>query len=153
MTVPKIMEMIESLSGRFIKAAIIAPVHAPVPGSGIAIKRNRPNRLYFVMDLLFFSSFVSSLSMNFTKRVFFISSNNFRMNKKIKGIGTRVPAMQIGSATCQFTPSKLAAKIPPLSSKMGNIEIRKTMILGPNVLSRISTNDLTIESKQFTPLL
>ena len=36
-----------SLMGIFISAAASEPVHAPVPGSGMATKMSRPNVLYF----------------------------------------------------------------------------------------------------------
>ena len=46
-SVPPTTEIIAFLNGIFISAATSEPVHAPVPGSGIATKIRRPNVSYF----------------------------------------------------------------------------------------------------------
>ncbi len=111
-------------------AAISAPVHAPVPGSGIPTKIRSPQNSYFSMLALLLMAFVSSFStMGLNFFVPFIQSKILVINSNIKGIGNRLPIMQIGTA-CHFCTSKKggpAASSPPLSSKIGTIEIIKTI--------------------------
>ena len=62
---PSVMDGQASFRSISIMAAISAPVHAPVPGSGIATNMNRPQNWYFftvsILLMARFSSFVTRL--------------------------------------------------------------------------------------------
>ena len=132
-------------------AAIMDPVHAPVPGIGIATNKKSPNFLYLSMSLLLLSAFSSNLYINLENLVLFRNSNTFFTKSNIKGTGMILPKMHIIIAIFQFTPNKLAAIIPPLSSKIGIIDIIKIINSGVTLLYKKSTMPFNKCSKLLPP--
>jgi len=111
---------------RPINTATSEPVHAPVTGSGIATKSIKPNSSYFSTILLFFSALLVRKLKNPLKTGSFSSSflTGFRKRSTGKtGIKLKKTAMKyIRKGFCFNTAIPMG--IPPLSSKMGTIEIR-----------------------------
>lgn len=107
--------------------AISAPVHAPVPGSGIPTNNTSPQNSYFSILSLFPIALRSSHSIiGRNNLVFFIHLKICLMNSRINGIGRIFPIMQRGSAVRYGTCSRDAASSPPLSSRIGSSEMIKT---------------------------
>ena len=63
-------------------AAINAPVHAPVPGRGIATNKYNPKFLYLNIFSLFSIALFSILYINFTNLVFLKSQKIFLIKSK-----------------------------------------------------------------------
>ena len=108
------------------RAAIRAPVQPPVPGKGIATNAKSPHSLYFTMLLLFTLAFFSKKSAILWNFVFFKKANILSINKIITGSGKILPKRQIGNAIYHSRFKRLAAISPPLNSRIGTSEIKKT---------------------------
>ena len=105
-----------------------APVQAPVPGSGIPTKSTSPQNSYLLIRSLLLIAFFSSFSTSGRKRRVLRSHAKIgRIRSRINGIGIRFPTRQIGIARQVgiFKNAGPAARIPPLSSRIGIIEIIK----------------------------
>ena len=75
-----------SLMGIFISAAASEPVHAPVPGSGMATKMSRPNVLYFSICANLLHALASMRSTS-SKRVLRIQSKILLIKSRMNGVG------------------------------------------------------------------
>lgn len=121
--------------------AISAPVQPPVPGNGTATNANSPQKLAASTPLLFFCAFSSSFSTSLPihkKFVLLMKSKIFLINRRIKGIGRKLPTTQMGNATYHSTPRSAAAMRPPRSSRMGKREMIKIIISGESQLLKNS---------------
>ena len=130
------MEGKASFTFMSIIAAMREPVHAPVPGRGMATKRNRPQKAYFftvsILPMARFSSRVTRLS---SQRLFVRSQAKiFLMNTMINGTGTRFPMIATGIAHQKGRPCATAIGIAPRSSTTGTMEIRNVMTILPKKL-------------------
>ena len=91
--------------------------------------------------------FSSSLFTSLTNRVFRIQSKILLMNSKMKGMGSRVQIPQMKKARHISTPRRVAASMPPRSSRMGSTEIR-AMTNSAGMDLRDSVNACTMASIQ-----
>ena len=106
------------------KLAISAPVHAPVPGRGIATKRNSPKLAYFVTFSLFFSTLRSRNSGNHESAfVFYSQLHTGVISHSINGTGSRFPITDTINEGISGISSANATGTAPLSSIIGSIEI------------------------------
>lgn len=106
--------------------AISAPVHAPVPGSGIPTKSTSPKNSYFSILSLLLIAFSSSFSTKGRNNFVFLSHLNIGLiNHKMNGIGIKFPIRQMGIALQVGMSRKAgpAASSPPLSSNIGTMEM------------------------------
>ena len=122
-----------------ISDATSAPVHAPVPGSGMPTNKTSPQNSYFSIWSRFFIALFSIFSTSGRNNfVFFIAVNIFLIKNKINGIGRIFPTALIRIPFHIVTSSNDDARIPPLSSRIGNSEIINTIasleICAPKVL-------------------
>ena len=142
--IPKKIASEDFLMSTFNKDAIKAPVHAPVPGSGIPTNNNNPRNSNFLIVSLFPIALFSSFSTRPRKSfVFFINLKICTINNKINGIGIIFPMIQIGIAFAASILSRDAASSPPLSSKIGNIEMIKITASAEMYGDRFSVNHCT----------
>lgn len=96
-------------------AATSAPVHAPVPGSGIATRSTRPNHSYFstIPDCFFaFSSNLQTRWSSFSLLVL-INANTFRTNNMIIGTGIKLPIIAAKSAVLTLRHWQRVGIAPP----------------------------------------
>ena len=103
------------------RAAINAPVQAPVPGSGIPTNATNPQNSYFSILALWLIAFFSSFSTTgFNLFVPFIQSKIFVIRSRIKGIGSRFPMIPTGIARHIgiFRNAGPAASSPPRNSRI-----------------------------------
>ena len=68
------------------------------------------------------------------------------MNSKMKGIGMIFPIMQMGIAFRIGTPRDQATRRPPLSSRMGIMEMMKITTSLDTYCPRVEANHNAIES-------
>ena len=124
----------------FATLATRAPVHAPVPGRGIATRINSPHISYLPSELHFLSARSSRRSTTGPRRgIFFIQSKIFRMNKSMNGIGNILPIKPIPKAYSQLRSYARAAISAPRISDTGMIDSSATTISG---VKNCSKNDL-----------
>ena len=142
-TTPKNIAITTNFNFMFNKLAIKDPDQTPVPGIGMAINKNKPIPPYFKILSLFALALLSQKSDIFLKRVPLRYFKNFFTNINIKGAGARLPITQMIKAYHQSTPRKLAAIIPPLNSKTGNIDIKKITNSGGAMLFRYPVSEVT----------
>lgn len=108
-------------------AAARAPVHAPVPGSGIPTKSIRPNEAYFITFTVFFFPFSSTHSAILEKAfVVFIQARIWRMKRRINGTGTMFPITLTVKLASHGSPNAAPIGIAPRNSMRGTMEQKKT---------------------------
>ena len=123
------------------KEAIKDPVQAPVPGNGMPTKRSRPINSYFFIVSLFPIDFCSSRSIfGFSHRVRFSRSKIGVINNRINGTGIIFPITQRNTALIIGIFKSAAATRPPLSSRIGTMEMIKTIISFDTTPSRFVVN-------------
>ena len=125
-----------SLSPR--SADIREPVHAPVPGRGIATRMNSPSISYFSITSILFSARFSSFSAIPARNLlfFFIQSNILRTNRMINGTGSIFPMTLTASTPKYGRPFATPYGIAPLSSSTGSAAIPSTHKYFTNTLMK-----------------
>ncbi len=117
------------------------PVHAPLPGSGIATKSIIPKYPYFSIVFFFFKTFFLNLSIsspNFLMRESKFSTASIKNNTK--GITNIFAAMHTKNAGNGAMSNKEAAINPPLNSKIGIKDIKNIKAYLPKILPVIPLN-------------
>jgi len=121
-----------------IIAATRAPVHAPVPGSGIATRIISPQNSYLRTTSLFLSAFRSIIcTILLSLSDFFRIQENISLVKTTrKGTGSRLPSTAINVA-CQIGSPAIPAPygIAPRSSITGTIAITNVLSIYPSFLT------------------
>ena len=104
-------------------AATSEPVHAPVPGSGIATRMHRPSSSYFFSRSSFAAAFFSSRDTSRSRNaLFFLSHSNARRVKRIRnGTGKRFPIIAVINTIQKGRPAATPTGIAPRSSNTGTI--------------------------------
>ena len=118
----------------------MAPVHAPVPGRGIAISIIKPAASIFPTSLLFLSvwfSILSAIPLSFL--VDFIHLITRFIKISMNGTGSIFPRTLRMKERCQSSPKAAPTGIAPLSSTKGSAEIKKTQ--------RIFLNKVTVKDE------
>ncbi len=119
-TMARLMSMSKS-------ATIREPVQAPVMGKGMPTKRTRPMNSYFSIWPFLRMARLSIRSTRGRKnRVLRMAAKIFLIKKRMKGMGIKLPMALMMIPRHISTSSRLAARMPPRSSRMGNREIIKT---------------------------
>ena len=127
-----------------------APVQAPVPGSGIPTKSTSPQNSYLLIRSLLLIAFSPAFLQADGKGASCCNHAKIgRIRSRINGIGIRFPTRQIGIARQVgiFKNAGPAARIPPLSSRIGIIEIIKIISsLAPCHPDELQTTVLKFQS-------
>ena len=130
--------------------AISEPVHAPVPGSGIPTNSKSPRNSYLLIWSLLpiarFSIFIISPPKIY---VFLSHLKICLINNRINGIGIIFPKIQMGIAFTIDILRSDAARSPPLSSRIGIMEIIKITISLEICCPRVFVNQFTKTSNIF----
>lgn len=117
-------------------AAIRAPVHAPVPGSGIATNIIKPQNWYLRTCSFLLSALSSKcLTMRASLSLLLcIHLKILRINSIMKGIGTRLPITDTIKASGIGSPAITPAGIAARSSSTGTMAIKNVMTIFPIVV-------------------
>ena len=117
-------------------SATSAPVHAPVPGRGMATSSTSPSVRYFRTVRPFKCARRSRRStFGPSHALFRIRANTRRSSSKIQGTGVRFPAIAVTAATAGGSPAATPIGIAPRSSTTGTIAMKKVIVSFPNTLS------------------
>lgn len=138
------MEPIAVANGMSSRYAMMAPVHAPVPGAGMPTKRasasvrdcpvGRPASFFSARTRSGFASFLT---------------NSERSARSVGAIGIMLPRTQMISVAHGFSPIQLPTGTPPRCAKAGPNESMVDLCLG-DVRMRPAGRDL--RALQLVPL-
>ena len=122
-------------------AATRAPVHAPVPGRGIATNTKSPHAAYFSIFERFFSAF-SYIAFDILENNFIeqprIHFNTALTQKSITGTGRQFPIILTINVVCQGSPIPVPIGIAPRSSIRGTMDTSSNMRYLSNMFKRFS---------------
>jgi hypothetical protein len=138
MTMPKAIQGNDFLLGRPINRAASAPVHAPVPGSGIATRRSSPTTPHCSIQRP-----LRRLRANTLSRILRVNRqcmNSFSIHSRPQssmGTMAKLPSTANKNAIVGESPCAKANGIPPRSSMSGAAEM-------PIVSSELQTVMVTV---------
>ena len=131
-----------AMAGRAVRmrisstSATSAPVHAPVPGRGMATSSTSPSVRYFRTFRPFKCARRSRRStFGPSHALFRIRANTRRSSSKMQGTGVRFPAIAVTAATAGGSPAATPSGMAPRSSTTGTIAMKKVIASFPNTLS------------------
>ena len=124
--------------------AISAPVHAPVPGSGTPTNSARPQNSYLSICSLLPRARDSSFSTIGRNSLVFLSRLKIGViSSRIKGTGIILPITQYQMALTIGMFRRDAARSPPLSYRIGTMEMTQAIIYLENFPTRTSIKHVT----------